>query len=718
MTLVLDKSISKAAQNDILDLQNKIGQFKEGKIDEERFKSFRLTRGVYGQRQLGVQMFRIKLPYGKMSAEQLLRIADLSEQYSNGNLHLTTRQNIQLHYIHLEDTPEMWGKLEEKGVTTKEACGNTVRSITGSALAGIDPEEPFNIAPYAHAVFEYFLRNPICQNMGRKIKIAFSSSEKDSAFTYIHDFGFIPVIKEIDGVEVRGFKALVAGGLGAQAFTAHTAFEFLPTDQVIPFIEAGLRIFDRYGEREKRNKARMKFLLDSKKLGLEKFLQLIEEERVANAYKSFPIDITKHDKNIIPDPKTAPEVILDNEEKYRLWLATNVFKQKQEGFYGIRVKLPLGNIHTDKVRKFTQAIEGYVADDIRVTVDQGFVLRFAREENFKYIFQQLDQLQLAEPGAGGIADITACPGTDTCNLAVTNSTELALELEDMIKNEFPGLVKESDIAIKISGCMNSCGQHMIANIGFHGSSIKHNNLVVPSQQVVIGGGVAEDGKGFIADKVIKLPTKRIVSAVRSLLNDYIANANDGEYFNDFYQRLGKKYFYSLLKPLADLTTLAPEDYIDWGHKENFIPEIGTGECAGVVLDVVGTIINDAEERAAFAKEGLQEEKYPASIYNSYSTFVIGAKALLLSIDVACNTQINIIKDFDKHYVATGLIKLDTSFEDLVLQINKNKPTKAFAEGYYQQAADFLSLAKKTREEQVGLDQTQAVKEVISNFYKA
>ena len=253
--------ISKDAKADIQELKDKIDAFKAGHMNEERFKSFRLVRGVYGQRQAGVQMFRLKLPYGKITADQLATVANLSEQYSNGNLHLTTRQNIQLHYVKLEDTPEMWEQLEAVGVTTKEACGNTVRNVTASPFAGIDPNEPFDVAPYAQAVFEYFLRNPICQEMGRKIKIAFSSSKSDSAFTYIHDFGFIP--KVVDGQ--HGFEVIIGGGLGAQAFMGQRAFSFLPANQLIPFLEASLRVFDRYGERERRHKARLKYLIDPRK---------------------------------------------------------------------------------------------------------------------------------------------------------------------------------------------------------------------------------------------------------------------------------------------------------------------------------------------------------------------------------------------------------------------------------------------------------------------
>ena len=255
------ETISKVAAADIQELDQKIQSFRMGQIAEERFKSFRLARGVYGQRQQGVQMFRIKLPYGKLTADQLDTIADLSETYTNSNLHLTTRQNIQLHFVKLEDTPEMWRRLEQSGLTIKEACGNTVRNITASPFAGIDPEEPFDVTPYARAVFEYFLRNPINQEMGRKFKIAFSSSRSDAAFTFIHDIGLVPKVN----AGKRGFEVLVGGGLGAQSFMALKAYDFLPEESLIPFIEATLRVFDRYGERERRHKARFKYLIDPKK---------------------------------------------------------------------------------------------------------------------------------------------------------------------------------------------------------------------------------------------------------------------------------------------------------------------------------------------------------------------------------------------------------------------------------------------------------------------
>lgn len=261
---------------DIIDLEKKILLFKEGKIDEEKFRSLRLARGVYGQRQEGVQMIRIKVPYGKLSTRQLIRIADISDEYASSTLHATTRQDIQIHYVSLDRTPELWAKLEQDQITLREACGNTVRNITASPKAGIDPQEPFDVSPYAQEMFEYFLRNPVCQDMGRKFKISFSSSENDSAFSLIHDLGFIPKVKSEDGKEIRGFKVLMGGGLGAQPILAEVVEEFLAEELLIPFTEAVLRVFDRYGERARRHKARFKFLL--KEIGKEAVLNLVKQE--------------------------------------------------------------------------------------------------------------------------------------------------------------------------------------------------------------------------------------------------------------------------------------------------------------------------------------------------------------------------------------------------------------------------------------------------------
>src|SRR6202451_4609107 len=314
-------------EKDIIDLEQKIRAFREGKIHDEKFRSLRLARGVYGQRQQGVQMVRIKLPFGKVTFKQLLRIADISDEYASRNLHLTTRQDIQIHYVSLDRTPQLWAELEQDDITLREACGNTVRNVTSSPNAGIDPLEPFEVSPYAQATFEYFLRNPICQDMGRKFKISFSSSDADTAFSYIHDIGVIP---KLNGNNERGFKVMLGVGLGAQPLLASIVEDFLPEDQLIPYIEAIIRVFDRYGERNNRNKARLKYLIQ--KIGLAEVLSLAHNERKALRVKTYPINRDSVPEPAIPEQKEIAEVTISNPLRYEQWLLTNVFEQKQKGF--------------------------------------------------------------------------------------------------------------------------------------------------------------------------------------------------------------------------------------------------------------------------------------------------------------------------------------------------------------------------------------------------
>lgn len=673
-------------ERDILDLEKKISLFREGKIDEEKFRSLRLARGVYGQRQQGVQMVRIKLPFGKVTTQQLRRIADISDEYASSNLHATTRQDIQIHHVSLDRTPELWAKLEQDSITLREACGNTVRNITASATAGVDPNELFDVSPYAYEMFRYFLRNPICQEMGRKFKIALSSSDSDTAYTFIHDVGLIPRIQDGE----RGFKVVIGGGLGANPYLAVTAYEFLHEDKIIPFTESLLRVFDRYGERTRRMKARFKFLLDS--LGFEKIMELVEEESKALKFHSYKID-----RNSVPEPilapalngTPAPEV---NEVKYERWRKSNVFEQKQQGFYGVYVKVPLGNLSSNLARSFSDVVDKYASNDIRITVNQGYLLRFVREDALKHLFAALDKLALAEPGFDSVGDITACPGTDSCNLGISSSYGVALAMEKVIEEEYPDLIYNNDIKIKISGCPNSCGQHGLASIGFHGSSVKDKQgNVLPSLVVLLGGGKLEGGAGIISEKIIKIPSKRGIQALRLLLDDYDTYAQEGEYYHVYYQRVGgRKYFYDLLKTLGDVTNIHPDEYVDWGEDHNFILHTAVGECAGVIIDLVATLFYESEEKLDLAKETLNNGHYADSIYHSYSAFINTAKALLLARDKHASTQIQVILDFQKTFIDTGEFAPGLDFKEHVLRINKNEPTAAFAETFRNDSLKFLT----------------------------
>ncbi|WP_207426931.1 HEPN domain-containing protein [Pedobacter sp. SYSU D00535] len=671
-------------QKDIIELEKKIRLFREGKIHEEKFRSLRLARGVYGQRQQGVQMVRIKLPYGKVTTRQLLKISDVSDEYATGNLHITTRQDIQIHFVSLDRTPELWTELEKDSITLREACGNTVRNVTGSAMAGVDPEEPFDVTPYAHAFFEYLLRNPISQDMGRKFKIAFSSSEKDSAFAFMHDLGFVPKIKVVDGEEVRGFKVVLGGGLGSQPHIAVPVTEFLHEDLIIPFAESVIRIFDRYGERTKRHKARLKYLIQD--MGAEAFLELAEKERLALKSKVFKIN-REVAQPVLPTV-SVPVVEITAPAQYEQWLKTNIYPQKQQGYVSVGIRVQNGDIKTPIARKLAALVSEVAADDIRLTNTQGIMLRFVKEESLPYVFEKLNELNLAAPGFESVIDVTSCPGTDTCNLGISNSTGITRELERVILNEYPDLIFNKDITIKISGCINSCGQHAMAAIGFHGSSMKIGKLVAPALQVLLGGGPTGNGGGVASEKIIKVPSKRGPQVLRTLLDDYFANAQEGELFNEYYNRQGKIYFYDLLNPIGKQENITEDDFIDWEQNEPYKPEIGVGECASVLIDLVATLLYEAEERLQWSEDSFQAEDYADSIYHAYTGFINSAKALLVSEGVKTNTQAGIVKDFDATFVASGKITLPSTFNELVYQINQNEPTREFAAYYLEQSKIF------------------------------
>ena len=682
-------------EQEIIELDRKIRAYRQGNITDEKFRSLRLARGIYGQRQPGVQMVRIKLPFGRVTFKQILRIADISDEYASKNLHLTTRQDIQIHYVSLDKTPELWAKLAEDELTVREACGNTVRNVTASPTAGIDPDEPFDVSSYARETFAYFLRNPVCAEMGRKFKIAFSSSDRDTAFSYIHDFGFIPKVQIIDGQEVRGFKVVLGGGLGAQPLLAYEIFDFLHEDQIIPYMEATIRVFDRHGERNNRNKARFKYLIQ--KLGLEEVLRLVELEKIAIKNKTYKIN-----RDLIQQPQVPTSLVTEvepvNPLAYAIWRSTNVFEQKQKGFFGVYVKVLTGDISTAKARILIDGVKEHIADDIRITQNQNLLFKYVREESLPHIYNLLTELELANAGFDSTADITTCPGTDTCNLGISNSTEMARVLEKYIHEFHEEFVYEQDLKIKISGCMNSCGQHGLAHIGFHGSSMKAAGKVVPAAQVMIGGGTIGNGKGRVADRVIKVPTKRVLQVVDLALHDFKQNKLAEENFHSYYDRQGKDYFYRLFKPLGDLTTLTEDEFVDWGHEETFETAIGVGECAGVIIDLVATLLFEAEEKIQWANKALENDQFADAIYHTYSSFIGTAKALLLDKGVNASTQTAVINEFDARYVGEGIFTFPTSFAERVLQINKFEPSREFAVVYLKQATAFFYEAAERREE--------------------
>lgn len=675
-------------EKDIIDLEQKIHAFKNNAIDEEKFRSLRLARGVYGQRQQGVQMVRIKLPMGRFTAKQLKKIAYVADEYGSGNLHITTRQDIQLHYVELDRTPQLWEELEKDQITLREACGNTVRNVTASATAGVDLDEPFDITPYAEAFFQYFLRNPICQDMGRKIKVAFSSNQKDDALTFIHDLGFIPKIKDGEA----GFQLMLGGGIGSQPMPSQKLFDFLTTDQIIPYSEAIIRLFDRHGERNKRNKARLKFLV--KDLGLEQFLTLVEDEKKSLLTQSFPIQATE--RKLDEAQVKLDEIDVQTDSGFTQWKKVNTFPQKQSGYLSVGIAVQTGDISSNKARKLAEVITRFTKNDNRFTIAQSVLLRDVKEEHLPALYLALKALDFHRIGFHKTNDIVACPGTDTCNLGIASSYGLARELQKVIEGEFNHLIEAHDLKIRISGCMNACGQHTLGHIGFQGMTLKANGNIAPATQILLGGGVLGNGNGRFADKVLKVPAKRTPDVLRWILNDFESNKSDSEDFFAYHDRKTKDYFYQNLKHHSEVDQLKPEDFIDWGNEAKYEKAIGIGECAGVTIDLIQTLIFEAEEAYGWALSALSENRLSDAVYHAYNGRIRAAKALLTANEQKTNSHKTIIDGFDvqfPHFKESNGV----TFKEGIKDFTQKSPDTSFAKNFIQETQSFIAWVKKERD---------------------
>lgn len=664
-------------ERDIIELEKKIRKFREGSIDEESFRSLRLARGIYGQRQQGVQMVRIKLPLGIIRPEQLERLADISDRYSNGNLHITTRQDIQVHYVSLDDTPQLWSELEKDEITIREACGNTVRNVTASPFAGIDPGEPFDVTETGWKFFSYFLRNPIGQELGRKFKISLSSSLLDDARAYIHDFGLIPVVQNKE----KGFKVLIGGGLGAQPQSAIVLREFVPEEEILTFAQAALKIFDQFGERNKRNKARFKYLINE--LGADEVIHKIENE----VRRSGQVTASGEWKEELQNVKLLPQLQI-TDEAFERWKQLNVYRQKQKGYLAVQLSIGNGNLSSSQARELAELIRTHSAASARTTIEQNLLIRFVPEQNLEHLYLNLKELGLAQFGAGSIRDITACPGTETCNLGITGTYLLAQKLDELLQNEFEDIILNEAISIKMSGCMNSCGQHAVADIGFHGSTLRQDGATFPALQLLLGGKNKGNGEAQLADKVIKVPTKRAEFVIRILLNDFKQNKFEKESFNEFYNRLGKIYFYELLKPVADLSSYREDELMDWGTEEKFQPEIGVGECAGVKIDLVKTLLYEAYEKIEEAQYFLDQQKYRDALYTAWSSVIQSAKAFLVKNGDATNSKHQISQAFEAYYPLIASRFLEDSFDGFLKTYDFADPDEKSTRKLIQQAEQF------------------------------
>ncbi len=584
-------------------------------------------------------MQRIKIPFGGVSPEQLDVLAALAEEYSDGILHVTTRQDVQLHFVHIEDTPDLMRRLAAVGITTREACGNSVRNVTACPLAGVCKTEPFDVSPYAQALMSFLLGHPDVQDFGRKFKLAFSGCEHEACgLVQMHDSGY--VARVVDGK--RGFEVVVGGGLGAVPHQAKVLSEFTPEEELLPVTQAIARVFARLGEKQNRGRARIKFLVA--KLGIEEFRRLVVEERKTlphdDRWTAYLNDMP-HTRGEAPRPAGGVVAKQGLVEGYEEWLATNVSPQRQSGYSVVMLNLPLGDLTADQTRGLSDLARQYVGENLRTTVEQNIVLRWVSDADLPDVHRDLAALGLAAPGATTIVDVTSCPGTDTCKLGISSSRGLGAELRNRLAAKsvsLPEAVKS--LKIKISGCFNCCGQHHVADIGFYGNSRKIDGRTVPHFQVILGGQWTENA-GSYGLAVGAVPSKAIPEAVDALTDAYAHGRENGERFQAWCARMGKRNLKELIKPFMPVAPYAedPSFYSDWSDVREFtIGDLGVGECAGEVVSLFGIEVVKAEAQAFDAQIALDEGDPETAEELAYAAMLSAARALVRMeyIDVTQN----------------------------------------------------------------------------------
>jgi sulfite reductase beta subunit-like hemoprotein len=547
---------------DIDEFVDGLHKFEKGEWTADQFRGFRLARGTYGQRQPDVNMLRVKIPQGILDGAQLRMLARVADEFSRGFGHVTTRQNVQLHFVQLTRAADAMRLLDEVGLTTKEACGNTVRNVTACPLAGV--HGIFDVTPYAQATTRHFLRNPICQALPRKFKIAFSCGPDDCAQGAINDIGLLAMIK--DGR--RGFRVRVGGGLSTSPEDAHPLEDFIAVERLLPTLEAVVRVFDRTGNRENKSRARLKYVI--RKLGMDGFRKEYEAELAK--LKDIPIGGSP-DAILRRNAAPTGEAV----EGFAEWRRTSCIAQQQSGYFACVARLERGDVTSAQLRALAD-IAGHFSDGtVRTTNEQNILLRWVPEASLAALHAALGPLGLGRPGARTIEDVTSCPGADTCNLAVTKSRELATAISERLHGATAGA---ESLDIKISGCPNSCGQHHVAALGFHGTLRRVDGKTIPEYQLHLGGGIGVDGAVF-GRQVVKVPARRIPQAVTRLLELYREKRQEGEEALAFFRRVDEKDVKSALADLTDFdpATAKPEEYLDHGDEQPFVVAIGQGECA-------------------------------------------------------------------------------------------------------------------------------------------
>ena len=640
--------------------ETEIALRKQSKIDERVFAETRLRRGAYGQRydngqrhngktvqQLGFPsgeltkgphtmwdapgMQRIKIPAGGLNAEQMETLADLAEEYSDGIAHVTTRQDFQLHYVHIDDTPSLMRRLAAANITTREACGNSVRNVTACPYAGVCPDQAFDVTPYSRAMSKFLMGHPDTQNFGRKFKPSFSGcSQHACGLASMHDMGMTGVTRIENGKEKRGFQVCVGGGLGAVPYQAKPFDAFVPMEELLPLAQSIARVFARLGEKKNRSRARLKFLVQD--LGIDKFRELVLEERKNLPHDPAWTEYIQDAEQFAETPlRPGGKAPLLGSESFQRWVKTNTRAQKQEGYAVVTIALPLGDITSNQLRSLADIARRFTNETIRSTVEQNIILRWVSQSDLLELHKALEAAGLGESGAGMIVDIAACPGTDTCKLGISSSRGLAAELRKRLgEKNFQLDESIAKLHIKISGCFNSCGQHHVADLGFYGVSRKMSGYAVPHFQVVLGGEWENNGASY-GLPVIAIPSKNIPEVVTRLTDRYAANRKSGESFKDFVARTGKV---ELKKMLEDLTR-PPADtsdrsfFQDWGDpREYTLADIAVGECAGEVISSVEFDLTAAERELFEAQVALEDGHIDQAGQTAYRSMLRAAKALV------------------------------------------------------------------------------------------
>jgi sulfite reductase (ferredoxin) len=654
-------------------------KFLAGEIDPDVFKRFRLKQGIYGQRQPGVQMVRIKIPFGDIDSAQLRAIAHVSEIHATGISHLTTRQDIQLHFVKLEQTPALLRALAAVGLTTREACGNTVRNVTACPMAGVCRDELFDVTPYALATSGFFLRHPITEDLPRKFKIAFSGCAHDCAMTAIHDIGVTAASNGAPGSETLGFRVTVGGGLGPSPKRPYLLEEWIPPTELLPLCEAVLRVFSRFGNRKNRSLARLKFVLE--KIGFETFYRLYREElQIVNSSRPTALPdalrtIAKQ-SNLAPLPllplttgrsngsrhtvssgngRTTIESTADHRD-WSAWRAQNVLPQRQPGLYAVQVRLILGDIAGPALRAFADIADRFAQGRSRITIQQNFLLRDVQESALPALHAALAGHDLARPGAERIGDVVACPGTASCGLGITASKGLGRAITERLERDDQSADDLRSISIKVSGCPNSCAQHHIATIGFHGIAHKIGGRLLPAYQLHLGGRITGQGVQFGQVFGLKFPAKRVPEVIQQLITLYRAGRRPEESFLDYVDRTGKSALQQALTPFTTPSGESTDDglFHDWDDDGDYsMDEIGAGECASPAMNFVAQHFDDSAYELAHAHVLLEKSKPFDAVTRADLALVAAARALLVIEEIEPISANDAVKEFEARFIATG-----------------------------------------------------------------